>query len=68
MTRYPLEGWAGGNGGYVAATGWARQTGGVAFLLARTVGLGEAVIVAVIVLVVVVGGMIAFRGRTDGDA
>jgi hypothetical protein len=36
-------------------------------LLARTVGLGEALIIAVIVLVVVVGGLIAFRGRTDGD-
>lgn len=36
-------------------------------LFARTVGLGEAIILAVIILVVVLGGLIAFRGRTRED-
>ncbi len=40
----------------------------MSLILARTVGLGELVVIAVIVLVAVVGGLIAFRGRTDGDA
>jgi len=40
----------------------------VPLILARTVGLGELLVVAVIVLVVVVGGLIAFRGRTHEDA
>ncbi|HMJ75864.1 MAG TPA: hypothetical protein VK507_07820 [Iamia sp.] len=39
-----------------------------AFLFARTVGFGEAVVLAVIITVVVVASLIAFRHRTDGDA
>lgn len=39
-----------------------------AFLFARTVGLGEAVVLAVIITVVVVASLIAFRHRTGGDA
>jgi hypothetical protein len=37
-------------------------------LFARTVGLGELIVIAVIVLVLVVFGLIAFRGRTREDA
>lgn len=36
-------------------------------MLAR-VSLAEALILAVIITVVVLGALIAFRGRTDGDA
>ncbi len=39
-----------------------------AFLLARTVGYGEAIVVAVVITVVVVASLIALRHRTDGDA
>lgn len=40
----------------------------MAFLLARTVGFGEAIVLAVVITVVVVASLIAFRHRTDGDA
>lgn len=39
-----------------------------AMLLARTVGLGELVILVVIVGAVVMAGLVAFRRRTDEDA
>jgi hypothetical protein len=42
------------------------HTGGVLF--ARTVGLGEALILAAIITVVVVASLIAFRHRTNEDA
>lgn len=43
-----------------------RHTG--AMLLARTVGLGELVVLVVIVGAVLMAALVAFRRRTDGDA
>lgn len=42
------------------------HTGGVVF--ARTVGLGELLVLVVIVGAVAMVGLVAFRNRTDGDA